>query len=91
VTNRQIRRITEKEERRSKGKRPERRASKGRASLRQFLSEVRQELKRVSWPTRQEVITFTTVTLITTVSLTLIIFGMDVLFKRTILELIRNL
>jgi preprotein translocase subunit SecE len=91
LTNRQIRRITEKEERRSKGKRPEKRAPKERASLREFLLEVRQELKRVSWPTRQEVYTFTTVTLITTISLTLIIFGMDVLFKSTILELIRNL
>ena len=91
MTNRQIRRMTEKEERRNKGKRHERRASKERTSIRQFLGEVRQELKRVSWPTRQEVITFTTVTLITTIALTLIIFGMDVLFKRTILELIRNL
>ncbi len=91
MTNRQIRRITEKEERRSKGKRPERRAQKERTTLRQFIGEVRQELKRVSWPTRQEVVTFTTVTLITTVSLTLIIFAMDFTFKRTILELIRNL
>jgi preprotein translocase subunit SecE len=91
VTNRQIRRITEKEERRNKGKRPDRRASGERASLRQFLSEVRAELKRVSWPTREELTTFTAVTLITSVSLTLIIFGMDFLFKRSILELIRNL
>jgi len=91
VTNRQIRRITEKEERRSKGKRPDKRAGKDRASLLEFLSEVRQELKRVSWPSRQEIITFTTVTLITTISLTLIVFAMDIVFKRTILELIRNL
>ena len=91
MSNRQIRRITEKEERRSKGKRPDKRAGKERASLRQFLGEVRQELKRVSWPSREELITFTTVTLITTVSLTLLVFGMDILFKKTILELIRNL
>ncbi|MDH3730379.1 MAG: preprotein translocase subunit SecE [Acidimicrobiia bacterium] len=91
MTNRQIRRITEKEERRSKGKRPDKRAGKDRASLLEFLSEVRQELKRVSWPSRQEIITFTTVTLITTISLTLIVFAMDIVFKRTILELIRNL
>ncbi|MEE8331669.1 MAG: preprotein translocase subunit SecE [Acidimicrobiia bacterium] len=91
MSNRQIRRITEKEERRSKGKRPDKRAGKDRASLREFLSEVRQELKRVSWPSREELITFTAVTLITTVSLTLLVFGMDIVFKKTILELIRNL
>jgi preprotein translocase subunit SecE len=91
VTNRQIRRITEKEERRNKGRRPERRVSRERASLREFLGEVRQELKRVSWPSRQELTTFTAVTLITSVSLTLIVFGMDFVFKSTILELIRNL
>ena len=91
MTNRQIRRITEKEERRNKGKRQERRAARDRTSLREFFGEVRQELKRVSWPSRQELITFTTVTLITSISVTLIVFAMDLVFKATILELIRNL
>ena len=91
MTNRQIRRMTEKEERRNKGKRQDKRATRERTSLRQFLGEVRQELSRVSWPSRQEVITFTTVTLITSISVTLLVFAMDLVFKATILELIRNL
>ena len=91
MTNRQIRRMTEKEERRNKGKRQERRASGERTSIRQFLGEVRQELSRVSWPTRQEVITFTTVTVITSTAVTLFVFVLDLAFKATILELIRNL
>ena len=91
MTNRQIRRMTEKEERRNKGKRQEKRAQGERTSLRQFFGEVRQELSRVSWPSREEVITFTTVTLITSISVTLLVFVMDLVFKATILELIRNL
>jgi len=91
VSNRQIRRITEKEERRSKGKRPDKRAGKERASLRQFLGEVRQELSRVAWPSRRELFTFTVVVLITTTALTLIVFGFDVIFKILVLDLIREL
>ncbi len=33
----------------------------------QFFREVRQELRQVAWPTRSEVINYTTVTLITLV------------------------
>ncbi len=38
---------------------------KERVSIRQFLSEVRAEMKRVTWPTRQEVISYTLVVIIT--------------------------
>lgn len=93
--NRQLRRITEKDERRqrqTRAKAAQQRASiRKRASLWQFLREVRQELKRVSWPTPQEVWTFSVVTVITTTAITLIVFGMDIVFKRTVLELIRSL
>lgn len=93
--NRQLRRLTEKEERRQKGNRAQavrdRAAIRKRAGIFEFLREVRAELKRVSWPTRQEVVTFTAVTLITTTVITLFIFALDFAFKQGVLELIRNL
>jgi len=47
-----------------------------------FLKEVRAELKRVSWPTREQMVAFTTVTLITTAALTLFTFLLDIGFKQ---------
>jgi preprotein translocase subunit SecE len=61
------------------------------ARLGQFLREVRTELERVSWPTRQQMVAFTTVTLITTTVLTLVVFGMDLGFRRGVLTFIRAL
>ncbi len=54
----------------------------------QFLKEVRAELKRVSWPTREQMVAFTTVTLITTVALTLFVFVIDIGFKRGLLAIL---
>ena len=54
----------------------------------QFLKEVRAELKRVSWPTREQMIAFTTVTLITTIALTLFVFVIDIGFKRGLLAIL---
>ena len=50
-----------------------------------FLREVRTELARVSWPTRRQLMTFTVVTLVTSVVLTLVIFGLDVALKQIVL------
>ena len=61
------------------------------ARITQFLREVRTELERVSWPTRQQMVAFTTVTIITTTVLTLLVFGMDFVFRRGVLSLIRAL
>ena len=61
------------------------------ARLAQFLREVRTELERVSWPTRQQMIAFTTVTIITTTVLTLVVFAMDFAFRRGVLSFIRAL
>ena len=108
--NREMRRLTEREERRKNkgdgGGRsggPPRRAGSGKggpparsserpgiwARLAQFLREVRVELTRVAWPTRQQMVAFTTVTLITTISLALVIFAMDYVLRRSILGAIR--
>ncbi|MCY4649373.1 MAG: preprotein translocase subunit SecE [bacterium] len=53
-----------------------------------FLREVRTELARVSWPTRRQLVNFTVVTLVTSVVLTLVIFGLDVALKQIVLYLL---
>lgn len=89
--NRELRRLQAKEEKRSKERRAaavSRRQRRERTGFRQFISEVRTELKRVAWPSRAEVVTFTTVTLITSGFVTLYVFGLDLSLKRVVLELL---
>ena len=50
---------------------------KERIGPRQYLSEVRAELKKVAWPTRREVVNSTIVVLIAVVVMTSLIFGFD--------------
>jgi preprotein translocase subunit SecE len=86
--NRELRRLQQIEEKRAK----ERRASAGqrrrkqRKKFREFISEVHTELRRVAWPGRREVITFTLVTLITAGAVTLFTFGLDLSLKPSILR-----
>ncbi len=54
----------------------------------QFMHEVRVEMRKVSWPTRDQMVAFTAVTLITSVGLTLIIFGLDASLKEIVLFVI---
>ncbi len=56
--------------------------------IRNYLHEVRVELRKVTWPTRDQMVAFTGVTLITTIALTGIIFGFDVLAKESVLWLV---
>jgi preprotein translocase subunit SecE len=56
--------------------------------VRDYLHEVRQELRKVTWPTRDQMIAFTTVTVITSVALTAVIFGLDVVAKEFVLWLV---
>ena len=89
--NRELRRLQEKEEKRARDRRDaqaQARRRKERVGIRQFISEVRTELKRVAWPNRREVTTFTLVTLITSGAVTLYVFGLDLVFKRGVLELL---
>jgi preprotein translocase subunit SecE len=53
-----------------------------------FLHEVRVEMRKVSWPTREQMIAFTAVTVITSTALTLIIFGLDAGLKEGVLWVI---
>ena len=50
---------------------------KERVGPRQYLREVRGELKKVAWPTRKEVVNSTIVVLIAVVFMTTLIFGFD--------------
>jgi preprotein translocase subunit SecE len=60
------------------------------ARLGTFLHEVRQELKKVSWPSREQMVAFTTVTLVVTVVLTLVVFGLDVAMKEAVINLLQR-
>lgn len=48
-----------------------------RTGFRQFLREVRQELKKVNWPDRRQMLIYTTVVLVTVVVLTSFVFALD--------------
>jgi preprotein translocase subunit SecE len=54
-----------------------------------FLHEVRQELKKVSWPSREQMVAFTAITLVVTSALTLIVFGLDVAMKEAVISLLQ--
>ena len=56
--------------------------------IRDYLHEVRQELRKVTWPTREQMIAFTTVTVITSTVLAGVIFGFDILAKQFVLWLV---
>jgi len=51
----------------------------------QFFREVRQELKKVAWPTRRELLAYTIVVLVSVVVLTSFVFGLDALISRGVL------
>ena len=52
----------------------------------QFMREVRSELRKVAWPTRNEVVNYTIVVLVVTLVLTLITFGMDFVLRELMLQ-----
>jgi preprotein translocase subunit SecE len=53
-----------------------------RTGARQFLKEVRLEMKKVDWPTRTELITYSTVVLVTITFMTAFVFGVDYVFTK---------
>ena len=53
-----------------------------------YLHEVRMELRKVTWPTQEQMIAFTTVTVITSVVLTGVIFGFDIVVKKAVFWLL---
>jgi preprotein translocase subunit SecE len=51
------------------------------AELRTFFSEVKSELKKVTWPSRDEVQSTTVVVIITTIFFGFYLYGMDLAFS----------
>ena len=62
-------------------------ATHERTSPARFLSEVRAELRKVAWPTSNEVVNSTIIVLITVVLMTALIFGFDYLSAKFVLFL----
>ncbi len=91
--NRQYKRLMKKEQqRKAAAPRPVPKAvapaaKKERTKPRQFLKEVVAELRKVAWPSRPEVVSYSAVVLIGVVVIAAIIFAMDYVFARAILAL----
>jgi preprotein translocase subunit SecE len=85
--NRQTKRMMQRQqaaEQRVTARRPAPERKK-RVGPRQFLREVRQELKKVAWPSRREMVTYTIVVLVSVAVLTSYVFGLDLLITRGVL------
>jgi preprotein translocase subunit SecE len=99
--NRQMKRMQERAERQKKRGGSERAAAptaaarraqtpekRKRAGIRQFLREVRLELKKVDWPSRRELVSYTVVVLATLIVTTAYVAGLDFVFSKAILDLL---
>ena len=64
-----------------------RKPKKQRTSPRQFLREVRSELRKVAWPARKELISYSVVVLVSVTIITLFITGLDYVFGQLILRM----
>lgn len=89
--NRQTKRMMKKDEERKRvAPRPVKTpGSPGRERTKplQFFREVVGELRKVAWPSRQEVVAYSVVVLVSSVVIAAIIFGMDYLFTKGVLTL----
>jgi preprotein translocase subunit SecE len=58
-----------------------------RTTAKEFIRDVRGELKKVAWPTRPEVATSTVVVLLAVIFMTVLIFFLDLGFSKGVLNL----
>ncbi|MCL4147836.1 UNVERIFIED_CONTAM: hypothetical protein GTU68_051142 [Idotea baltica] len=56
----------------------------------QYATEVRSEMRRVTWPTRDELVKFTSIVIVTVLLLTGFIALLDYGFGEAVLELLRE-
>ena len=56
----------------------------------EFFTEVRNEMKRVTWPTRREVYATTLVVILTSVFFGLYLFGIDLMFSAGVQWVLRR-
>jgi len=66
---------------------PQKEGTRERVGAKQYLSEVKGELKKVAWPTKKEVVNSTLIVLIAVVVMTTLIFGFDYLSGKFVLFL----
>jgi preprotein translocase subunit SecE len=52
----------------------------------QFLREVRSELRKVNWPSREQIVSYTVVVLVLTLVLTSFVWGADEVIRRIIIN-----
>jgi len=60
------------------------------AELRTFLTEVRSELKRVTWPPKTEVYPTTIVVIVTTIIFGVLLYAVDVVFSNGLAALLKQ-
>ena len=90
--NRQTKRLMQRQKS-DRPRAPERKArpqaapQRERTGPRQYLTEVRGELRKVAWPTRHEVVNSTIIVLIAVVFMTTLIFGYDYFSAKLVLFL----
>ena len=53
-------------------------------NLREFLTDVRSEMKRVTWPSRREVYATTVVVILTSIVLGIYLWGVDMVFNSVV-------
>jgi preprotein translocase subunit SecE len=92
--NRQTKRLMARQEAaKQRSAPPQRRPQPGeqqrkkRTPPRQFLKEVRQELKKVNWPTRKELWSYFVVVLVSVVILTTYVAGLDYGVAKAVLKI----
>ena len=49
-----------------------------------YFKGVKAELKKVNWPTKKELSNYTVVVFVTTAALTMVIWGLDLVFKNLV-------
>jgi preprotein translocase subunit SecE len=90
VVNRQYKREMKKQEGKKRAPAPRPAAAqqkRQRTKPRQFAKEVISELQKVNWPSRSEVVSYSTVVLVAAIALAVVIAGMDYVFTKGVLVL----
>ncbi|WP_408955492.1 preprotein translocase subunit SecE [Natroniella sp. ANB-PHB2] len=58
--------------------------------IKKFLREVKAELRKVNWPSKQEMVSYTMVVIVTVLLISVFIGGVDLLFSSLIRPIIFN-
>jgi preprotein translocase subunit SecE len=60
--------------------------ARGRTGPLQFLKEVRGELRKVAWPNRKELVSYTIVVLVVSLVLTILVWGFDQVVRNAVIN-----